>query len=40
MRFDPTVVTAMVQLRNMFGYASDLRSMSRGRASFTTITML
>lgn len=35
MRFDATVVTAMVPLTNMFGYANSLRSVSRGRASFT-----
>ena len=35
MRFDATIVTAMVQLKNMFGYANDLRSISHGRASFT-----
>ncbi len=35
MPFDATVVTAMVPLTNMFGYVISLRSMSRGRASFT-----
>lgn len=29
------VITAMVPLTNMFGYADNLRSMSRGRATFT-----
>ena len=28
-------VTALVPLANMFGYATDLRSMSQGRASYT-----
>ena len=28
------VITAMVPLTNMFGYADGLRSMSRGRATF------
>ncbi len=32
-KFD--VITAMVPLTNMFGYADSLRSMSRGRATFT-----
>ena len=32
---DAQVVTAMAPLGNMFGYASDLRSFSRGRAQFT-----
>lgn len=35
MRFDATVITAMVPLATMFGYVNSLRSMSRGRASFT-----
>jgi elongation factor G len=35
MRFEAIVVTAMVPLTNMFGYVNSLRSMSRGRASFT-----
>jgi elongation factor G len=29
------VVNAMVPLANMFGYVSNLRSMSQGRATFT-----
>jgi elongation factor G len=29
------VITAMVPLKNMFGYADCLRSLSRGRATFT-----
>jgi elongation factor G len=29
------VVTALLPLANMFGYATDLRSMTKGRASFT-----
>ena len=29
------VITAMVPLTNMFGYVDSLRSMSRGRATFT-----
>jgi len=35
MRFDATVVTAMVPLKNMLGYVNNLRSTSHGRASFT-----
>jgi translation elongation factor EF-G len=35
MRGNATVVNAMVPLMNMFGYVNDLRSMSRGRATFT-----
>jgi elongation factor G len=29
------VINAMVPLANMFGYVSNLRSMSQGRATFT-----
>ena len=29
------VISAMVPLRNMFGYTDSLRSLSRGRATFT-----
>jgi len=29
------VIRAMVPLASMFGYATDLRSMSQGRASYT-----
>ncbi len=29
------IVTARVPLSTMFGYATDLRSMSQGRATFT-----
>jgi elongation factor G len=35
MRGNANVVTAMVPLQNMFGYVSNLRSMSQGRATFT-----
>ena len=35
MRGNANVVNAMVPLANMFGYVSNLRSMSQGRASFT-----
>jgi elongation factor G len=35
MRGNANVVTAMVPLSNMFGYVSNLRSMSQGRATFT-----
>jgi elongation factor G len=35
MGFDPTVVTAMVPLTNMFGFVNSLRSMILGHASFT-----
>jgi elongation factor G len=35
MRGNANVVTAMVPLANMFGYVSNLRSMSQGRATFT-----
>jgi elongation factor G len=35
MRGNTTVITAMVPLMNMFGYVNNLRSVSRGRASFT-----
>jgi elongation factor G len=35
MRGNATVVNAMVPLMNMFGYVNNLRSMSRGRATFT-----
>lgn len=34
-RGSANVITAMVPLKNMFGYADSLRSMSRGRATFT-----
>ncbi|MBR0932317.1 hypothetical protein JQ586_02970 [Bradyrhizobium jicamae] len=34
-RGDGVALNAMVPLMNMFGYASDLRSMSQGRATFT-----
>jgi elongation factor G len=35
MRGNANVVSAMVPLANMFGYVSNLRSMSQGRANFT-----
>jgi len=35
MRGNANVINAMVPLMNMFGYVNDLRSMSRGRATFT-----
>jgi elongation factor G len=35
MRGNANVVTAFVPLQNMFGYVSNLRSMSQGRATFT-----
>src|SRR6187551_3790863 len=35
MRGNANVVTAMTPLNNMFGYVSNLRSMSQGRATFT-----
>jgi elongation factor G len=35
MRGNANVVTAMIPLQNMFGYVSNLRSMSQGRATFT-----
>src|SRR6201991_3484400 len=35
MRGNANVVSAMVPLANMFGYVSNLRSMSQGRATFT-----
>ena len=34
-RGNANVVRAMVPLANMFGYVSNLRSMSQGRAQFT-----
>ncbi len=34
-RFGDTVITAMVPLANMFGYVTNLRSMSQGRANYT-----
>jgi len=34
MRGNANVITAMVPLANMLGYADSLRSMSRGRAVF------
>ena len=34
-RGNAQVVTAQVPLSEMFGYATDLRSMSQGRADFT-----
>ena len=35
MRGNANVVSAMVPLANMFGYVSQLRSFSQGRASYT-----
>jgi elongation factor G len=35
MRGNATVIRAHVPLANMFGYVSQLRSMSQGRASYT-----
>ena len=35
MRGNANVVNAMVPLQNMFGYVSQLRSFSQGRAQFT-----
>jgi elongation factor G len=35
MRGNANVINAMVPLMNMFGYVNNLRSMSRGRATFT-----
>jgi elongation factor G len=35
MRGNAQVIRAMVPLANMFGYATALRSMSQGRASYT-----
>jgi elongation factor G len=35
MRGNANVITAYVPLMNMFGYVSNLRSMSQGRAQFT-----
>ncbi len=35
MRGNATVIRAYVPLANMFGYVSQLRSMSQGRASYT-----
>jgi elongation factor G len=35
MRGNATVIRANVPLANMFGYVSNLRSMSQGRATFT-----
>jgi elongation factor G len=35
MRGNANVINAMVPLQNMFGYVSNLRSMSQGRATFT-----
>jgi translation elongation factor EF-G len=35
MGLNPTVVTAMVPLTNMFGFVNSLRSMILGHASFT-----
>lgn len=34
-RFGQTVIRAMVPLANLFGYVTNLRSMSQGRASYT-----
>lgn len=34
-RGNASVITAMVALADMFGYADSLRSLSRGRATFT-----
>jgi elongation factor G len=34
-RGNAEVINAMVPLANMFGYVSQLRSMSQGRASYT-----
>jgi elongation factor G len=35
MRGNAVVVNAMVPLANMFGYVSNLRSFTQGRASYT-----
>jgi elongation factor G len=35
MRGNASVIQAMVVLMNMFGYVTNLRSMSQGRATFT-----
>jgi elongation factor G len=35
MRGNANVINAMVPLMNMFDYVNNLRSMSRGRATFT-----
>jgi elongation factor G len=34
-RGNANVITAMVSLKSMFGYADSLRSLSRARATFT-----
>ncbi len=34
-RGDSRVIEALVGLRNMFGYSTDLRSLTKGRATFT-----
>jgi len=34
-KFGSTTITAMVPLANMFGYVTNLRSMSQGRANYT-----
>jgi len=34
-RHGEQVITAKVPLANMFGYSTDLRSMSQGRANYT-----
>jgi elongation factor G len=40
MRGNANVVNAMVPLANMFGYVSNLRSMSQGRATFHAVRSL
>jgi elongation factor G len=35
MRGEACVINAMVPLMNMFGYVNNLRSMTKGRATFT-----
>jgi len=36
-RANARVISAMVPLSSMFGYVSDLRSMSQGRAQFSMV---